>query len=110
MSNPIGSEYLVMEHVSGNRLHEKWHDIDTLQHFRCTKSLSMMIKEMAALEFPTYDNLYFKSAIDPTSRIDLVEDYCIGPHCGSTYWNCGPGEVELYGQSNSNHGPCESTL
>ncbi|KAI9842361.1 MAG: hypothetical protein M1837_007281 [Sclerophora amabilis] len=96
-----------MEHVAGVRLDEKWEEMNVLQHMQCTKALSKFAKDMEQINFPAYGSLYFENAIDPGLRVDFADGYCIGPHCGSTYWNCSPGERELYGESNSNHGPCE---
>ena len=106
--NPIGAEYIIMEHVAGIRLHERWAGMNTLQRMQCTKALSMLIRDMAQLEFPAYGSLYFEEAIDPRLRVGVAEGYCVGPHCGSMYWNCGTGERELYGKRNKNHGPCQS--
>lgn len=84
--------------------------MNTLQHMQCTKMLAMLAKDMAQLEFSAYGSLYFENAIDSGLRVKVAGKYCIGPHCGSAYWNCGPGERELYGERNSNHGPCQSVL
>lgn len=108
-SNPIGAEYVIMEHVAGVRLHERWPTMTSLQHMLCVKALSMMVKEMAAIAFPAYGNLYFSDApIDPHLKLDLVDGFHLGPHCGATYWNCNAGEARLYGESNHYRGPCES--
>lgn len=35
---------------------------------------------------------------------DFADGFCVGPHCGSTYWNCAPGEASIYRQM-SDKGP-----
>ncbi|TKA79164.1 hypothetical protein B0A49_02803 [Cryomyces minteri] len=87
-SNPIGAEYIIMENIAG-----------------CTKALSLLVKEMVQIDFPAYGSLYFTDAIEPGLRVGFAEGYCVGPHCGSQYWNCDPGEKDLYGDGNTNHGP-----
>ncbi|KAI9838643.1 MAG: hypothetical protein M1819_004957 [Sarea resinae] len=63
---------------------------------------------MAALSFPAYGSLYFADApIDPGLKIFFDEEYCIGPHCGSVFSNCNPGEPDLYGGPSPNRGPCK---
>lgn len=105
-SNPIGAEYIIMENVAGVRLHERWSTMTSLQHMRCVKELSMMIKEMVAITFPGYGSLYFSDApFDPHLKLELDHGFCIGPHCESTYWNCNTNENRIYGNSNNNHGP-----
>ncbi len=81
------------------------------QHMLCVKALSMMIKEMAAIAFPGYGSLYFSDApIKPHLKLELADGFCLGPHCGATYWNCNTDEARIYGDSNHNRGPCESIL
>ncbi|KAK5014146.1 hypothetical protein LTR16_000966 [Cryomyces antarcticus] len=104
-SNPIGAEYIIMENVAGVRLHERWTSMNTPEHMQCTKALSLLVKKMVQIDFPAYGSLYFTDAIEPGLRVEFAEGYCVGPHCGSQYWNCDPGEKDLYGDRNTNHGP-----
>ncbi|KAF9887728.1 hypothetical protein FE257_009681 [Aspergillus nanangensis] len=72
----------------------------------CTKALSTTIKDLASLDFPAYGSLYFSDApLDASEKIPFAEGFCIGPLCSPIYWNRGPGELELYGEPSSNHGP-----
>ncbi|PGH14834.1 hypothetical protein AJ80_05760 [Polytolypa hystricis UAMH7299] len=105
-SNPIGIEYIIQEHVDGVQLHEQWPHMDSVPHILCTKGLSHKIKEMAALDFPAYGNIYFSDApIAEDPKIPLKHGFCIGPFCSPLFWNCGAGEPELYKPPNPNRGP-----
>ncbi|KAI9036879.1 phosphotransferase family protein [Aspergillus affinis] len=105
-SNPVGNEYIVQEHVAGEQLHQRWATMNSEQHMLCTKALSLAIRKMAALDFPAYGSLYFSDAPLPSEKkVPFEEGYCVGPHCGPVYWNCNPGELELYGGSSPNCGP-----
>ncbi|KAE8353348.1 kinase-like domain-containing protein [Aspergillus coremiiformis] len=105
-SNPIGTEYIIQEHVAGVQLHQIWPKMNSEQHMLCTKTLSLMIKEMASLDFPAYGSLYFADApLDSDSKVSFEQGFCVGPHCGPIFWNRSPGEVELYGGSSPNCGP-----
>lgn len=85
--------------------------MNTLQRMLCVKALSLMIKEMAAISFPGYGSLYFSDApIDPHSKLEFADGFCLGPHCGATYWNCNTDDTRLYGNRNHNRGPCESII
>ena len=109
--NPIGAEYIIMEHVAGVRLHERWPTMNGQQHMLCVKALSIMISEMAAIAFPGYGSLYFSDApMDPNLKLDFADGFCLGPHCGATYWNCSTDEARIYGDRNHNRGPCKSIL
>lgn len=110
-SNPIGAEYIIMEHVAGVRLHERWSTMNCLQHMQCVKALSMMIKEMAAITFPGYGSIYFSEIpIDSQLKLDLVDGFCLGPHCGTMYWNCNINDARIHSNENRNHGPCKSII
>ncbi|KAI7353314.1 hypothetical protein KC354_g11649 [Hortaea werneckii] len=65
-----------------------------------------MIGQMTSLEFPAVGSIYFQDALlDPALKIQFKDGFCIGPHCGSVYWNCGPGESSLYGNYGYDYGP-----
>ncbi|KAI9685875.1 MAG: hypothetical protein M1822_004153 [Bathelium mastoideum] len=65
-----------------------------------------MVKEMAKLQFPAYGSLYFADApIDPSSKVDLRNGFCIGPHCATQYWCLGPKESRFYTRRKPNRGP-----
>ncbi|KAK0104962.1 hypothetical protein ONS95_005223 [Cadophora gregata] len=105
-NNAIGSEYIIMEHAPGVRLHEKWPSVTPHHHMLCVKKLAFMVTEMAKLPFPAYGSLYFADApIDPKSKIEFAEGFCIGPHCGPQYWDCNAGESRFYTERPPNRGP-----
>lgn len=107
-ANHVGSEYIIQEHADGVQLHDHWLQMDTPQHMLCTKALSFKLSEMTKLDFPAYGNIYFADApIEGASlKIPLEDGFCIGPYCSPLFWNCGAGELELYGESSPNRGPC----
>ena len=107
-TNSIGTEYMIMECVSGIQLHGKWKVMNTLQQMLCIKSIAKLVKEMAQLQFPAYGSLYFADApIDPSLKMDLLNGYCVGPHCATKYWCSEPGESRFYERRKANQGPCK---
>ncbi|KAL3422795.1 hypothetical protein PVAG01_04542 [Phlyctema vagabunda] len=87
-SNAIGSEYIIMNHVEGVQLQQRWATMSGSQYTRCVQSVCMTMKQLAALEFPAYGSLYFKDApIDPSLKVPFADGLCIGPHCSTTYWD-----------------------
>lgn len=76
-------------------------------HLNIIKSVSNKIGEMTELKFPAFGSIYFHDApIDPALKVELGNDFCIGPHCGSVLWNYGLGESDLYRSSGHDQGPC----
>ena len=109
-ANPVDCEYIIMEHVPGAQLHERWPTMSADQRLECVERLAYITKDMVDLDFPAYGSIYFGNLpLSMSSKIALGDGYYIGPHCGSVYWNCSAGEAEMYGQSNQNHGPCKKT-
>ena len=111
MSNPIGTEYIIMEHAVGVRLHDAWPTMNVVQHLQCIRKLSMVMEELAKISFPAYGSLYFNDApIEPNAKVDFVDEFCVGPHCGTKYWDVRVGEDKFYGGQTPNRGPCKSSL
>ncbi|GAT26646.1 serine/threonine protein kinase [Aspergillus luchuensis] len=105
-ANPIGTEYIIQEHVEGVQLHQVWPDMNSEQHMLCSKALSLAIKQMASLDFPAYGSLYFSDApLEEQTKIPLEQGFCVGPNCSPVFWNRNPGELELYGGPSPNCGP-----
>ncbi|KAH7410431.1 hypothetical protein DE146DRAFT_776022 [Phaeosphaeria sp. MPI-PUGE-AT-0046c] len=102
----IGTEYIMMEHARGIQLHDKWASMSAHQHMLCVKKVALMMTEMARLPFPVYGSLYFADApINPELKSDFVEGFCIGPHCGTQYWNSGAGEARFDEEKPQSRGP-----
>jgi hypothetical protein len=97
-----------MEHALGVQLHDKWPSMSPHQHMLCVKKVALMMTDMAKLPFPVYGSLYFADApIEPSLKFGFVEGFCIGPHCGTRYWDCNAGETRFYKERSPNRGPCK---
>lgn len=108
-SNAIGSEYIIMEHASGIPLHEKWPHMDVVDQIKCIEAICQKLKEIVDLTFPAYGSLYFaKTPYLPHSKLPLSKEFCIGPHCGSMYWECNTAQPKYYHNVKPNQGPCMS--
>lgn len=98
-----------MEHVPGIQLSGCWDSMSSSEHLQIIKSISDMIGQMTALEFPAFGSIYFQDArIDPASKFSLEDGFYIGRHCNPVLWNCRPGESDLYGNNGQDHEPCKS--
>lgn len=79
------------------------------QKMNCIRSICTNIMKISELDFPAYGNLYLPDAafLDSESQKPLDDQFCIGPHCGSRYWDCNVGEPRYYEFTEPNRGPCE---
>lgn len=108
-TNCIGSEYIVMEHVARIQLHQKWPNMSGDQKVKCIDAICRTLKEVADIDFPAYGSLYFSTSwVGSFSMLPIDGDFCVGPHCGTRYWNCG--DRRYYEHGVPNHGPCEYVL
>ncbi|OJJ67208.1 hypothetical protein ASPBRDRAFT_34509 [Aspergillus brasiliensis CBS 101740] len=89
IENAIGSEYIIMEHAAGVQLHNQWHGMADKQRVKCIDAIYRKLKEVVDLQFPCFGSLYSEhNSVFPDNRHALDGDFCIGPHCGTRYWNC----------------------
>lgn len=105
--NPVGSEYIIMEHAEGVPLHQIWHTMDVTTQIGCIEAIQKNLKQVVDLEFPAYGSIYFADKTNiATSGPSLGHGFSIGPHCGAMYWNCNAAQPRYYHQVKPNQGPC----
>jgi len=96
-----------MKPVPGVQLHGRWETMTSSEHLSCIESISKLMAQVTELEFPAYGSLYFSDVPIPEHmKRGFADGFCVGPHCGPTYWNCAPGEASIYRQMNDK-GSCE---
>ena len=101
-----------MEHAEGIELRKIWFDLDIDVQITCIHHMMEQAKDASYLPFSAYGSIYFQSAVNSLAidHVRLDDDFCIGPHCGRTYWDCTPGEQRYYDHVPEDRGPCESTV
>jgi hypothetical protein len=105
-SNAIGSEYIIMKHAPGVSLQDKWPHMDVSEQLRCIKSITDELKEVIDLEITAYGSLYFAGTANLHPSCPSSDPkFCIGPHCGTRYWNCNAGQPRFYHDISPNQGP-----
>ncbi|KAL9123779.1 MAG: hypothetical protein Q9217_006825 [Psora testacea] len=76
------------------------------QQIACIQAIFTNVQQIAAIKFPAYGSLYFADIpIDSASKVPLAQGFCIGPHCGTRYWDCNIGEARYYISIKPNRGP-----
>jgi len=112
--NPVGTDYIIMEEVSGIKLDERWKKFDSADDVAPVMTgISDVEARFESLRFSRIGSLYFKEdvsanlhkvplfsgAIDETSR-RLSEKYCIGPLINDQWWRGERAHMAL------DRGPC----
>ncbi|KAI1925858.1 hypothetical protein LOZ65_002669 [Ophidiomyces ophidiicola] len=75
-ANPIGSAYIIMEHVDGVLLQEAWADMPSDQKIKCVGAICSSVLAMSELDFPAFGSLYLSNAsfLDIDSKKILDND------------------------------------
>ena len=106
--NPIGAEYIIMEHASGAPLENAWPNISLSQRIKTVGSICRNIMQISTLEYPAYGSLYFSDApfLQGLQTFAVNSQFCVGPSCRVAYWNCDVADLKYHHYAKPNQGPC----
>jgi len=104
-TNPVGSEYILMERIHGVDLSTKWDALNDQKKSKILDCLAQLQSKLLTTRFSSYGNLYFTSDIPTALCAPRMYDepspddstYCIGPITERMFW-----ERDRSG----NRGPC----
>lgn len=105
-ANSVGSEYIIMESAVGISLQQTWPYMPGDQKVKCIDAIYSMLRELVDIKFPAYGSLYLSTTLpDSFPRVPLNNEFCVGPHCGTRYWESRNNRDYQY--KIHNQGPCE---
>lgn len=88
-NNPVGAEYILMEHVSGVQLSKIWDRLDVELKFQVVKKVASYQENWLLTQFSRYGSLYYKHNLKDTAPsveytnengLRLVDDrFAVGP-------------------------------
>lgn len=107
-SSPVGTEYIIMKPVEGVPLTSHWSSMSAASQIGLVRSAGGMMKQLGSLQFPGYGSLYFSDApLSNDAKIPLDNDFVLGPHVGSEYWDYGVSTKKHFHYRGPNRGPCK---
>ncbi|WPG99255.1 Hypothetical protein R9X50_00206600 [Acrodontium crateriforme] len=109
-SNPIRTEYMMTTKLPGVPLGELWPQLSSYQHICCIESLNVVLQRLTKPWFPAYGSLYHSSLLPDKYPCVLLPDeptFCIGPHCGMSFW-ASPAQELSENDTSARLGPFES--
>ncbi|PYI05424.1 phosphotransferase family protein [Aspergillus sclerotiicarbonarius CBS 121057] len=99
-NNPVGSEYIIMEEVTGTNLDDAWHDLSLEQKVEIINDLVSLKKKMTSLSLNRYGNLYYASEnilgtiaaeitgdVPPEVKNQVKSRFVISPVVEREYWS-----------------------
>ncbi|KAH1981873.1 hypothetical protein KXW88_005261 [Aspergillus fumigatus] len=83
-SNPVRSEYIVLEPSVGELLTKAWDTLGEHERVKLIRNFASLESKLAATQFPGYGALYLRNALPPALQqpgrtIDVDHTYCLGP-------------------------------
>ncbi|KAH7395252.1 kinase-like domain-containing protein [Phaeosphaeria sp. MPI-PUGE-AT-0046c] len=87
-TNPVGSEYIIMEKAPGIQLYKIWDEMSDWDRLCVVKHLTKLEGEMTEICFPASGSLYLRDSMPDNDKyvaLDLEVDpsgrFCMGPSC-----------------------------
>lgn len=110
-SNPVRSEYIVLEPSVGELLTKAWDTLAEYERVKLIRNFASLESKLAATQFPGYGALYLRNALPPALQqpgrtIDVDDTYCLGP----MYHGSWPGGFAANADDYAKYsGPCPSS-
>ncbi|KZF23975.1 hypothetical protein L228DRAFT_86005 [Xylona heveae TC161] len=90
-SNPVGSEYIIMEKAAGIPLFQQWGVMKEFEKLELIKNLTRLEAQLSGISFPSYGSLYLRGSARHSKHhildesIDPSNSFCIGPSCDRSF-------------------------
>ncbi|KAK4965249.1 hypothetical protein LTR66_012158 [Elasticomyces elasticus] len=90
-SNPVGTEYILMEKAPGIQLFRVWDRMDDSKKLTLIHNLTRLESQLVSLRFPASGNLYLRHSIPDKVKRKTLNSYidpnlyCIGPSCDRSW-------------------------
>jgi hypothetical protein len=93
--NPVGSEYILLERVSGISVRDRWHDFTEKDIKRLALSVSELEGKLFEMNLGAIGSIYYRKDIPQNQQAPLYADgavgeeaetFCIGPTADYMFW------------------------
>jgi hypothetical protein len=78
----VGTEYVIMEHVSGIPLKNMWSRMTEVQHIELIGSMGKLFEELCTLEFGSFGSLYLNAADKPPGMRSIASVRTVADNSG----------------------------
>ncbi|KAJ9400232.1 hypothetical protein DTO282F9_3002 [Paecilomyces variotii] len=90
-TNPVGSEYIIMEKLGGTPLGDTWYSMTPKEQHKIMKQIVEWEARLMSLEFPAYGSLYYRRDLPSERNVPLSSqedvEFCVGPITHYSWWH-----------------------
>ncbi|KAI9375918.1 kinase-like domain-containing protein [Aspergillus egyptiacus] len=92
-TNPVGSEYIIMEKLGGLPLGDVWYTMTPREQHGMMKKIVHWEAQLMSLSFPAYGSIYYRKDLTSEKKISLPwqndVEFCMGPISHYSWWHGG---------------------
>lgn len=102
--NTVGSEYIIMEKVSGKEIGHTWYDLSVQERKSITLDVARLEASLFSISLPASGSIYYKKdLLDADPYIDIADHdgFCVGPDTALSWWYDRRDSLTI------DRGPCE---
>ena len=105
-TNPVGSEYIIMEKLPGRPLGDRWFELSDRERLKVLLQLVQFEAKLHAIQLPASGSIYYASDLPSDSPGIAVadSDLCIGPSAALKWWFAERASLRV------DRGPCKCFL
>ncbi|KAF2760915.1 hypothetical protein EJ05DRAFT_434941 [Pseudovirgaria hyperparasitica] len=97
--NPVGSEYMIMERVSGTAIGDSWFDLSEKERLKVLLQIVELEAKLFALQLPASGSIYYARDLSPNCPKIYIPNsdgqLCIGPYAGESWWFGERGDLDI---------------
>ena len=97
--NPVGSEYILMEKLTGKPIGDAWFDLSQRQRLQVLHDIVKLEAKLFGIRLPASGSIYYTRDLDQnTPKVDipsLDNRFCIGPYTRLRWWFSKRGNLNI---------------
>jgi len=107
--NPVGTEFVIMEKLSGRPIGDRWFGLSEDQRLKVISEVVQMEAKLSKVDLPAYGSIYYRHDLPadvPHTIIASTSDnkqLCVGPDVSLRWWYKERGSLHVQ------RGPCKSS-
>lgn len=102
-TNPVGTEYILLERLEGAPLSDRWFSMDNKSRVKIMRQIVDAERRFMSIHFPASGSLYHRRDLHSSQHVfPVLDDIVVGPTAQHEWWYQERASLEV------DRGPCES--